>query len=70
MLLSLFNKTTIYKYNDALKFNQNNSNTILQALKLLHNSTEYLPLVLYLAAPVPKEDSIQEMCFGKSYRVP
>ena len=30
-------------------------------LKLLHNSTEYLPLVLYLAAPVPKEDSIQEI---------
>merc|ERR1719150_2897082 len=32
-----------------------------EALKLLHNSTEYLPLVLYLAAPIPKEDSIQEI---------
>lgn len=33
----------------------------MQALKLLHNSTEYLPLVLFLAAPPPPETSIQEI---------
>ena len=28
---------------------------------MLHNSTEYLPLVLYLSAPPPTEDSIMEV---------